>query len=97
MMPVSYIHFSLFAANRSWPPAAAHLDFRLVSVKNRTQANDIDHPQTSQPRTHKPLVAGANPVGATVVFGFRKPKVTNSRNRKLRGFRLLRPFVASGI
>jgi hypothetical protein len=31
-----YIHFSLFAANRSWPSAAALLEFGLVSAKNRT-------------------------------------------------------------
>ena len=31
-----YIHFALFAANRSRPPAAAHCDFWLVSAKIRT-------------------------------------------------------------
>jgi hypothetical protein len=62
-----YIHFALFAANRSWPPVAAHPDCGLVSAKNRTYANDTDHPQTPQPRTHKPLVAGSNPAAATKI------------------------------
>jgi hypothetical protein len=49
-MPVSYIHFyihfTLFAENRSWPPTATHRDFWLDSAKNRIGANDTDHPQT---------------------------------------------------
>jgi hypothetical protein len=68
-MPVSYIHFyihfTLFAENRSRPPTATHCDFWLDSAKYRIGANNTDHPQTGQPRTHKPLVAGSNPAAAT--------------------------------
>jgi hypothetical protein len=39
-MPVSYIHFyihfTLFAENRSRPPTAAHRDSWLLSAKNWT-------------------------------------------------------------
>jgi hypothetical protein len=62
-----YIHYPLFAANRSWPLAVAHLDFWLASARNRTSANATELPQTQQPRTHKPLVAGSNPAAATKI------------------------------
>src|SRR5205807_1459059 len=70
-----YIHFPPFAANRSRPWTAAHLDFWLVSAENRTWANGTEYQRTPWPRTHKPLVAGSNPAAATRRIGLYKPKI----------------------
>jgi len=69
-MPISYIHFSLFTANRSRPPVAAHLDCWLLSAKNRTRPNDTDHLQSQQPRMKKPLASVS--MGGASIRGYRQ-------------------------